>query len=155
VITPAINNLGPPITIGVVSYGLLLEQGRITQVTKRLFVSAFLSVPLRLIATAASRSATHSDAFRYVFSPGTMVALRFAVEPSCRGLGGFIDAISWISRSVSFAFVVNSLLYCLLMFAAVVVRHAFGSRASRMAMNADVRALYNLGLCYLVGEEFA
>ena len=51
-------------------------------------------MPLALIATAISDSTAVSDTFRYLFSPGALVALQFVrVEASHRGLGIFLDAI--------------------------------------------------------------
>jgi len=96
-------------------------------------VSAFLSVSFALIATAMADSALVSDKFRYVFSPGTMFALRFMkVEGSHRGLGVFLDALSAYSAMMVVAFLVNAVFYGLLIFGFVTIRSAAkpGSKAS-------------------------
>jgi vacuolar-type H+-ATPase subunit I/STV1 len=77
---------------------------------KRAIWSVILAFPCALIATA----------FRYVFSPGTMLAIRVVpAEPSHRGLGVFIDALDWYGRTMSFAFMVNAILYGLFIFGIV------------------------------------
>lgn len=84
---------------------------------KRAIWSAILAFPCALIATGISDSEAVSDAFRYVFSPGTMLAIRVIhADPSHRGLGVFLDALDWYGRAMSFAFMVNGLLYCLYIF---------------------------------------
>jgi len=87
---------------------------------KRAIWSAILAFPCALIATGISDSEAVSDAFRYVFSPGTMLAIRVVRDdPSHRGLGVFIDALDWYGRAGSFAFMVNALLYGLFIFGIV------------------------------------
>jgi hypothetical protein len=87
---------------------------------KRAIWSVILAFPCALIATGISDSEAVSDAFRYVFSPGTMLAIRVVpAEPSHRGLGVFIDALDWYGRTMSFAFMVNAILYGLFIFGIV------------------------------------
>ena len=70
-----------------------------------------------MIATGISDSTTVSDYFRYAISPGTALALRVVrVEASHRGLGVFLDALNWYGRTMSFAFMVNAILYGLFIF---------------------------------------
>lgn len=87
---------------------------------KRAIWSAILAVPCALTATGISGSTAVSDVFRYLFSPGTMLALRIIrVEPSHRGLGVFVDALNWYGRAMSFALWVNAIFYGLLIFGGV------------------------------------
>ena len=87
---------------------------------KRAIWSVILAVPCALTATGISDSTAVSDAFRYIFSPGTMLAIRVVrAEPSHRGLGVFIDALDWYGRAMSFAFMVNAILYGLFIFGIV------------------------------------
>jgi len=93
------------------------EPLRIGLGAKRGIASAFLSVPTALIATAMADSVFPFDAFRFVFSPGTMFALRFVkVEASHRGLGSFLDALGGVGKVMEVAFVVNAIFYGLLIF---------------------------------------
>jgi hypothetical protein len=70
-----------------------------------------------MIATAISDSTAVSDFLRFAISPGTALAVRVVrVEPSHRGLGVFLDALNWYGRAMSFAFMVNTVLYGLLIF---------------------------------------
>jgi len=70
-----------------------------------------------MTATGISDSTLVSNGFRYVFSPGTMLAIRFVrVEASHRGLGVFLDVMNWYGRTMSFALMVNVILYGLLIF---------------------------------------
>jgi len=58
-----------------------------------------------------------SDAFRYIFSPGTMLAIRIVcVEPSHRGLGSFIDVLHAYAKAMAFAHWVNTIFSGLLFF---------------------------------------
>jgi hypothetical protein len=93
--------------------------------------SSVLAVPCATIATAISDSTAVSDFFRYAISPGTTLAVRIVrVEPSHRGLGVFIDALNWYGRAMSFALVVNVVLYGLLIFGMVTTISALGKRPS-------------------------
>jgi hypothetical protein len=84
---------------------------------KRAIWSAVFAVPAAMTATGLSDSTLVSNDFCYVFSPGTMLAVRFVrVEASHRGLGVFLDVMNWYGRTMSFAFVVNAILYGLLIF---------------------------------------
>jgi hypothetical protein len=84
---------------------------------KRAVWSAVFAVPTAMTATGMSDSTRVSDGFRYVFSPGTMLAIRFVrVEASHRGLGVFLDVMNWYGRAMSFALMVNAILYGLLFF---------------------------------------
>jgi hypothetical protein len=93
------------------------EPLKISRGVKRVIASALLSVPLAVITTAISDSTLVSDPFRYVFSPGTMLALRFVrVEGSHRGLGVFLDAVNAYATIMSDALVINTIFYGLLIF---------------------------------------
>ena len=93
---------------------------RINAGLKRAIWSSILAVLCGLIATGVSDSTAVSNGFRYVFSPGTMLAIRLVrVEPSHRGLGVFIDALNWYGRTMSFALLVNAIFYGLLIFGIV------------------------------------
>lgn len=82
--------------------------------------SAIISIPVALTATGISDSTAVSDGFRYVFSPGTMLALRLVKpESSHRGLGAFLDAVGAYSRMMSFALLLNAVFYALLVFGAL------------------------------------
>jgi len=95
-----------------------MAQSRISQVTgaqplkisqgaKRCIVSALFGIVLGPIATISE-----------VFSPGIMLGLRFVrTKPSHRGLGAFFDVVDQASRVMSFAWVVDSLFYGVLVFA--------------------------------------
>ncbi len=84
---------------------------------KRGITSAFLSIPLAITAIAISDSAVVSDAFRYVFSPGTMFGLRFVkVEASHRGLGAFLDVMNTYGRMMDVALLIDAIFYGLLAF---------------------------------------
>jgi len=114
-----------------------MAQSRISRVTgyeplkvgrglRREIASAFLSVPFALIATAMADSALVSDTFRYVFSPGTMFALRFVkVEGSHRGLGVFFDALSAYGTMMDVALLLNAVFYGLLIFGLAQIRSHF------------------------------
>jgi hypothetical protein len=79
--------------------------------------SCILAVPCALIATGISDSEAVSNAVRYVFSPGTMLAIRVVrAEASHRGLGAFIDALNWYGRAMSFALIANVIFYTLFIF---------------------------------------
>ena len=79
--------------------------------------SSALAVPCAFFATGISDSTAISDLFRYVISPGTALALRIVhVEPSHRGLGVFLDAMNLYGKTMSFAFMVNALVYGLFIF---------------------------------------
>jgi hypothetical protein len=109
------------------------EPLKISRGVRRVIASAFLSVPFALIATAMADSALVSDTFRYVFSPGTMFALRFVkVEGSHRGLGAFLDAVGAYAMIMDVALLLNTVFYGLLIFGFVTIRSAAkpGSRAS-------------------------
>src|SRR5215472_13717968 len=80
---------------------------KISQGAKRCIVSALLGILLGLIALISG-----------VFSPGTMLGFVFVrIKPSHRGPGAFLDAIDLVSRVMSFAWVVDSLFYGVLVFA--------------------------------------
>lgn len=84
---------------------------------KRLFWSALLAIPIGLIATAISDGAMVSDGFRWVFSPGTMIASRWmGVEASHKGLKVFLDVADAYARSISLGVLLNWLFYGLLIF---------------------------------------
>jgi hypothetical protein len=84
---------------------------------RRAIWSVILAIPAALTATGISDSTLVSSGFRYVFSPGTMLAIRFVrVEASHRGVGVFLDAMNWYGRMMSFALMVNAILYGLLIF---------------------------------------
>lgn len=96
--------------------------------TKRAILSAFFSVPASLIALATSDSVLVSNTFRYVFSPGTMFAIRFVnVEASHRGLGVFIDALNTYATSMEVAFAIDLLFYGLLIFGIITTISAIRS----------------------------
>jgi hypothetical protein len=58
-----------------------------------------------------------SSFLRYALSPGTALSVRvIRVEPSHRGLGVFLDALHWYGTVMSFAFLVNAILYGLFIF---------------------------------------
>jgi hypothetical protein len=102
------------------------EPLKISRGVRRVIASAFLSVPFALIATAMADSALVSDTFRYVFSPGTLFALRFVkVEGSHRGLGVFLDALSVYSAMMVVALLVNAVFYGLLIFGFAQIRLHF------------------------------
>jgi len=95
-----------------------------------MIASAFLSVPIALIATAMADSGLVSHTFRCVFSPGTMFAVRFVkVVGSHRGLGVFLDAISAYGTMMEVALVLNSVFYGLLIFGFVTIRSAAKPRS--------------------------
>lgn len=103
-----------------VSRALGYEPIKISAGVKRAIWSVILAIPCALTATAASDSVVVSNAFRYIFSPGTMLAIHVVkAEPSHRGLGAFIDALNWYGRAMSFALLVNTIFYSLLIFAVV------------------------------------
>ena len=84
-----------------------------------------------MIATAISDSAAVSDFLRYAISPGTALAIRVVrVEPSHRGLGVFLDALNWYGRAMSFALMVNAVLYGLLIFGIMTTVFALDKRPS-------------------------
>jgi len=67
---------------------------------------------------AISDSGAVPNALLYLFSPGTILGLRFVkVQPSHRGLGAFLDALSQYTQVMSFAWLVNSFFYAMLIFA--------------------------------------
>jgi hypothetical protein len=79
--------------------------------------SLALAVPCAMTATAISDSTAVSDFFRFAISPGTALAIRVVrVEASHRGLGVFLDALNWYGRTMSFALMVNAVLYGLFIF---------------------------------------
>jgi hypothetical protein len=80
---------------------------------KRAIWSSALAVLCAIIATAISDSTAVSDLFRYAISLAVRVV---RVEPSHRGLGVFLDALNWYARTMLFAFMVNTVLYGLLIF---------------------------------------
>jgi len=87
---------------------------------RRAIYSIGLAVPCALIATAISDSGSVSDFVRYAVSPGLALAVRVVhVEPSHRGLGAFLDALSQYASVMSFAFWVDALLYSLFIFGAM------------------------------------
>jgi hypothetical protein len=72
--------------------------------------------------TSMSDSAVVSDGFRYVFSPGTMLAQRFVkVQESHRGLGAFLDALHAYTNTMAAAMVLNEIFYGLLIFGIVTI----------------------------------
>jgi hypothetical protein len=84
-----------------------------------------------MIATAISDRAAVSDFLRYAISPGTALAIRVVrVEPSHRGLGVFLDALNWYGRAMSFALMVNAVLYVLLIFGIMTTVSALAKRPS-------------------------
>jgi hypothetical protein len=84
---------------------------------KRAIWSSVLAVPVAAVATAVSDSDAVSDAFRYIFSPGTMLAMQvIRVEPTHRGLGTFIDVLHAYAKAMAFAHWVNTIFYGLLFF---------------------------------------
>ena len=90
---------------------------RLSSGVKRAAWSAILAVPSAMTATGISDSKLVSNGFRYVFSPGIMLAIRFVrVEPSHRGLGVFLDVMNWYGRTMSFALMVNAIFYGFLIF---------------------------------------
>lgn len=102
---------------------------KISASVKRLFYSVVLGVPCALIATGISDSTTVSDFFRYAISPGTALALRVVrAEPSHRGLGVFIDALKWYGKAMSFAAMVNALLYSAFIFGVITTISALNER---------------------------
>jgi hypothetical protein len=87
---------------------------------KRVICSVALAIPCGLIATGISDRAAISRFLRYAVSPGTALAVRvIRVEPSHRGLGVFLDALHWYGTVMSFAFLVNAILYGLFIFGAM------------------------------------
>lgn len=99
-----------------VSRVLGYNQVRICAGLKRAIWSSLLAVSCALAATGISASTAVSDTFRYLVSPGTVLAPRvLGAEPTHRGLDVFID-LSWYGRTWSFAFVTNAVLYGLLIF---------------------------------------
>lgn len=100
--------------------------------TKRFFWSAILAVPFGLTATAVSDSAMVSDGFRYVFSPGTMIASRWVgVQASHRGLKVFLDIADAYARSISLGVLLNCIFYGLLIFGIMTVLAAKSKAAER------------------------
>ena len=98
---------------------------------KRLLYSVALAVPCALIATGISDSAAVSDFLRYAISPGTGLAVRVVhAEPSHRGLGVFLDALNWYGRVMSFAFIVNAILYSLFIFGSIITISALSEKRS-------------------------
>ena len=93
-----------------------------------------------LVSDVVSSDTAVSDGFRYVFSPGTMLALRLGrVEPSHRGVGVFIDALNWYGRAMSFALVVNAILYGLLIFGIVTTLSAIKAETRKLCRNRNPR----------------
>jgi hypothetical protein len=79
--------------------------------------SLALGLPSALIATGISDSTAVSNLFRYAISHGTALAVRIVhVEPRHQGLGVFLDAVKWYGKSMSFALMVNAILYSLFAF---------------------------------------
>ncbi len=98
---------------------------------KRAIWSSALAVLCAMIATAVSDRAAVSDFLRYAISPGTALAIRVVrVEPSHRGLGVFLDASNWYGRALSFALMVNAVLYGLLIFGIMTTVSALAKRPS-------------------------
>jgi len=84
---------------------------------RRAVWSALISIPMGLTATAISDSTVVSDGFRYVFAPGTMLAFGLVKpENSHRGLGALGDAIAAYTSMMSWAFFLNAIFYCVLVF---------------------------------------
>jgi hypothetical protein len=85
-----------------------------------------------VFATAISDTAAVSDFLRYAISPGTALAIRVVrVEPSHRALGVvFLDALNWYGRAMSFALMVNAVLYGLLIFGIMTTVSASAKRPS-------------------------
>lgn len=82
-----------------------------------MLASVVAAVPTAAVATGISDSTVVSDALRYVYAPGTMLAVRIVrVEGSHRGLGVFLDAVSGYARVMSYALMFNSVFYALLIF---------------------------------------
>jgi hypothetical protein len=78
-----------------------------------------------MIATGISDSAAVSDFLRNAISPGTAFAFRFVrPDASHRGLGVFLDALNSYASAMSFAFIVNAMLYALLIFGVMTVTSA-------------------------------
>lgn len=108
-----------------------MAQSRISQITgaqpvkisrgaKRCILSALLGILLGPIAT-----------FSEVFSPGIMLGLWFVrIKPSHRGPGAFLDVVDQVSRVMSFAWVVDSLFYGVLVFAILTYFSKSGSRTA-------------------------
>ena len=82
--------------------------------------SSVLALPCAVTATGVSDSTAVFNAFRYVFSPGTMLAVRvIRVEASHRGLGSLIDVLDWYGKAMSFALLVNTVFYGLFIFGVI------------------------------------
>jgi hypothetical protein len=96
---------------------------------KRVICSVALAVPCGLIATGLSDSTAISSFLRYAVSPGTALAVRVVrVEPSHRGPGVFLDALHWYGAVMSFAFLVNAILYGLFIFGAMTITSALTTK---------------------------
>jgi len=82
--------------------------------------SSVAALPCGVIATGLSDSTAVSNAFRYVFAPGTMLAIRVVrVEASHRELGVFLDFLHWYGRAMSLALFLNTIFYGLFIFGVV------------------------------------
>ncbi len=96
------------------------EPTKLSVRVKRAIWSVLLAIPCAVIATGMSDSTAVPNAIRYVFSPGTMLAIRIiSVEPSHRGAGVFIDALNWYAAIGLFALFLNAVFYTLLIFGLV------------------------------------
>jgi hypothetical protein len=79
--------------------------------------SFVFALPCGMLATGISDSTVVSNAFRYVFAPGTMLAIRVVrCKDSHRGLGAFLDVLHCYSRTMSFALLINTIFYGLFIF---------------------------------------
>jgi hypothetical protein len=106
------------------------EELRVSRSVKRAITSALLAIPLAMTAVAISDSAVVSNAFRYVFSPGTMFAFRFVkVEASHRGLGVFLDVMSAYGRMMDVALLIDAIFYGLLAFGFITIVSAVRSES--------------------------
>jgi hypothetical protein len=103
---------------------------RISAGLKRAIWSSILAIACAVTATGISDSAAVSDTLRYIFSPGTMLAIRVVrAEPSHRGVGVFIDVLNWYGRAMSFALMINVILYGLFVFG--IIATVSGLRAEK------------------------
>ena len=87
---------------------------------RRAIYSIALAVPCALIVTAISDRGSVSNFVRYAVSPGLALAVRVVhAEPSHRGLGAFLDALSQYANVMSFALLVDVVLYSLFIFGTI------------------------------------
>lgn len=98
------------------------ETPRIGPRGKRVIVSATLSVPLAIVAMVVCDGALLSDTLCYVFSPGSMLALRFVgIRAGHKGVETFLDILGTLGLVLSLSLVMNAIFYGLLIFGLVTI----------------------------------